>query len=86
MHSVYVLISKKDGSLYKGYSSNLKERLLEHQNGYVLATQDKRPLELVYCEMFKNRKDAMQREVFFKTGWGRNYLKKVLSQTLKEVN
>jgi putative endonuclease len=86
MHSVYVLKSKKDGSLYKGYSNNLKERLIEHQKGYVSATKDKRPLELVYCEMFKNRKDAMQRELFFKTGWGRNYLKKVLSQTLKEIN
>ena len=72
MHSVYFLLSKQDGSVYVGYSSTLKERLNEHHKGRVPATRDKRPLELIYCELYKNRIDAMRRERYFKSGWGRN--------------
>ena len=84
MHSVYILRSKKDKSLDIGYSSNIKERLIEHQKGKVYSTRDKRPLKMIYAELYENKKDAMQREKFFKTGWGRNYIKKILHHTLKE--
>lgn len=82
MHGVYVLKSKKDGTLYTGYSSNVKIRVRQHQNGSVLSTRDKRPLELIYCELYKNKKDALQREKYFKSGWGRSYIKKILQHTL----
>jgi len=39
---------------------------------------------MIYAELYENRKDAMQREKFFKTGWGRNYIKKILRHALKE--
>ena len=84
MHSVYILRSKKDKTLYVGYSSNIKERLIEHQKGRVLSTRNKRPIEMIYCESYQNRKDAMQRELFFKSGWGRNYIKKILRNTLEK--
>lgn len=84
MHGIYVLQSKKNGTLYTGYSSNIKERVALHQKGRVLATKEKLPLELIYCELYKNRKDAMQREQYLKTGWGRNYLKKVLHYTFNK--
>ncbi len=44
----YVLLSKNDGNLYTGYSSNLKQRFEEHNKGKVRATKDRRPLELIY--------------------------------------
>lgn len=84
MHGIYVLRSKKDNKLYVGYSSKPHERFVEHQKGRVPATRDRRPLEMLYCELYKNRKDAMQRERYFKTGWGRNYLKKILHYALAE--
>jgi putative endonuclease len=84
MHSVYVLLSKMDYKLYIGYSSNLKNRLKEHNSGYVKATKDRRPLKLIYYEMYVDKKDAMHREAYLKAGWGRNYLKKVLKNTLKK--
>lgn len=84
MHGVYILKSKKDAGLYTGYSDNVQERLIEHQKGRVASTRDRRPLELVYCEFYKNRTDAMQREKFFKTGWGRNYIRRILKNTLKK--
>jgi putative endonuclease len=84
MHSVYVLRSEQDGSLYTGYSHELKQRLIEHQKGKAASTRTKRPIELIYAELYKNRKDAMQREKYFKTGWGRNYIRKILHNTLRE--
>lgn len=83
MYGVYILQSKKDKSLYIGYSNNIKRRVNEHQKGRCASTTDKRPWEIIYCELYKNRKDAVHRESFFKSGWGRNYINKILYNTLK---
>ena len=82
MHGVYILRSRKDGELYTGYSHDVVQRIEEHQNGKVPATADRRPLEFLYCELYKNRIDAMRREKFFKSGWGRAYVRKILYNTL----
>lgn len=84
MHGVYILRSKRDKSMYVGYSQDVKKRVTEHHKGRVRSTKDKRPLELIYCELYQNQKDAMQRERYFKTGWGRNYIKKILFHTINE--
>ena len=84
MFSVYILKSEKDSGLYVGYSNNIKNRLIEHNRGKVAATKDRRPLKLIYCELYINKNDAMGRERYFKTGWGRNYVKKILSNTLQK--
>jgi putative endonuclease len=85
MYAVYVLRSKKDKGLYVGYTHNLKRRIDQHNNGGTKSTKDRRPLDLLYCELYKNKTDAMRRESFLKTGWGRNYLKKTLEHTLQEL-
>lgn len=77
---VYVLLSKNDGGVYTGYTDNLNRRYKEHQKGEVEATKSRRPLELVYFEGYKSKRKAYQREKYLKTGWGRNYLKKVLNE------
>ncbi len=76
---VYVLLSKKDNGTYTGYTDNLKRRYQEHQKGLVFATKDRRPLELTYFEGYKDKKKAMAREKYLKTGWGRNYLAKIFN-------
>ena len=48
MYYVYVLQSTKYRNLYTGYSSNLKERLEEHNKGKVDITKQRRPFELIY--------------------------------------
>ncbi|MBI2612585.1 GIY-YIG nuclease family protein [Candidatus Kaiserbacteria bacterium] len=83
MHCVYVLGSLKDGNLYTGSCRDIKARLAEHNAGRVPATSLRRPLELLYCELHASRKDAMQRETYLKTGWGRNYLERSIPDTLK---
>jgi len=84
MYYVYVLFSLKCNTFYYGFTENLRTRLSQHQNGLSIATKGKRPLELVYYEAYKNKKDALEREKFFKTGWGRKYIKKILKNYLSK--
>ena len=84
MYYVYILRSKKDNDFYTGYTENLETRFKEHNKGLVKATRNRRPLELIYYEAYKNRKDAIKREKFLKTGWGRNYIRRVLANYLQE--
>lgn len=72
---VYVLKSEKDGLMYTGYTSNLKERLNAHSNGKVYSTKNRRPLTLIYFEGCLNQQDATRREKYLKSGNGKIYLK-----------
>ena len=83
MYWTYILRSLKDHKLYVGYTNHPKERLILHNSGKVIATKYRRPLEIIYLEGFINQQDATVREKFFKTGWGRTHLKKILSNNLK---
>jgi putative endonuclease len=78
MYYVYVLMSEKDHSLYKGYTQNLSERLKQHNQGKSKYTSRKRPWKLVYYEVFPTEHEALAREKYFKTAAGRRFLKKKL--------
>ena len=78
MFFVYILQSEKDKSLYIGYSSNLKKRYKEHNQGFSTATKYKRPYKLIYYEAFVKQKDAKDREKYLKSGWGWRSIKKLL--------
>ena len=76
MFFVYILKSLKDQRYYIGQTNNLDRRLKEHNKGRVKATRHRVPLILIYKEEFTNRKEATEREKFFKTHRGYNFLKK----------
>ena len=78
MHYVYVLHSEKDKKLYTGYTNNIKRRFEEHKTGKVESTKNRRPLKLIYYEAYIEKTDAQNREVFLKSGSGKNFLKKQL--------
>ncbi len=82
---IYILFSLKDYKFYIGYSVNLKQRLLEHSKGEVASTKNRRPLKLIHYEYFIDKADAKSREVFLKSGFGRDQLKKSLKRTLMEL-
>ncbi len=82
MYYVYLLKSKKDGSLYIGYTTNLRKRFTEHNNGSSKATMYKRPYRLIFYEAFDNRIDAKHREIYLKSGWGLRSVKKMLKRSL----
>lgn len=83
MFYVYILKSKKDNKLYTGYSSNLKERIKLHLEGKSQATKWRLPIELVYYEAYKEKKDAIKRELFLKSGRGREVNQKQIENSLK---
>jgi putative endonuclease len=75
MFYTYVLKSRKDDKLYVGQSNDLKKRIIAHNKGLVLSTKHRRPLELVYYESCLSEEKSVKREKYFKTGFGRKFLK-----------
>lgn len=82
MYFVYVLRSKKDYLFYTGFTDDIKARLKKHNDGFVIATRSRRPLELVYFEGGLNKTDALHREIYLKTAWGKKYIKNRLKKYL----
>lgn len=76
----YVLKSQKDGKLYIGFSGNLRERLKAHNKGEVESTKYRRPFKLVYFEGCLSKELAEKREMYFKTGFGRKFLKSRINE------
>ncbi len=75
MYYTYVLLSQKDGKRYIGYTQNLKLRFERHRRGEVESTRHRRPLKVVYYEACIDLEDAVRREKYFKTHYGRMFLK-----------
>ena len=71
----YVLKSEKNGKWYTGTTSNLDERLEQHNKGLTRTTKYMRPIELIYFEVCWNKDDAYRRERYLKSGMGKRYLK-----------
>jgi putative endonuclease len=84
MFWVYILLSKKDGKLYVGCTSDLQDRIRRHNSGYVQATKHRRPLTLIHSEEFIEKVMAFKRERFLKSLWGAREKKKILLRFLAE--
>ena len=81
---VYVLKSKLDGKNYTGYTKDLFLRVEAHNSGKVQSTKYRRPLELIYFEGCINQADALKREKYLKTHYGKMYLGNRLKSYLTE--
>ena len=76
MYTVYLLYSPQFSKSYVGYTSDLAARLISHNMlGHKGWTLKYRPWELVYTEEFNTKKEAMDREKWFKSGVGREFIK-----------
>lgn len=83
-YCVYLLRSKKDGLFYLGCISNLRKGLREHKGGMNYSTKKMLPIELIYVEAYKSKKDAFGREKRLKQyGSAMGNLKLRLSETLR---
>jgi putative endonuclease len=83
---VYVLKSKKDKKNYYGFTTDIKRRIIEHNNGLVKSTRGRRPFELLYSEIVDTRTDARKREKYFKSGFGRKYIKSKINKLALSSN
>ncbi len=65
------MLTYADGSYYTGHTDNLEYRLAQHNAGEASAwTHTRRPVQLVWAEMYQTRDDAFAAEQRIK-GWRR---------------
>ena len=71
---VYILQSLKDFSFYVGQCDDLDRRMSKHFDGMSKYTSGKRPLRLVYFEVYRSRTAAIKRENEIKNKKSRKYI------------
>ncbi len=71
------MYSQSHQKTYVGFTSDLEERLKSHnyysKKGWTIRY---RPWIVIYTEMYNDKKSAMAREKYFKTGAGRDFIQK----------
>jgi putative endonuclease len=82
MYYVYALRSRKDGRFYVGCTADLRKRIAEHNDGKARSTRHRVPFDLLYYEASGNQTDALHREKYLKTTYGKRYLKNRLKHEL----
>ncbi|MCH2233993.1 MAG: GIY-YIG nuclease family protein [Crocinitomicaceae bacterium] len=85
-YCVYILFSEKDHLLYIGFTTNLENRINNHNQGRTKSTSYRRPLHLIFTEYYLFKEDALKREKYFKTTAGKRAIKLMLSNTLEKLN
>lgn len=85
MFYVYILKSTKNGDVYVGYSTDLKQRIGQHGSGSVRSTKAYRPWVLVYYEGYLNKFDATKREKQLKMHAAKNVLLQQIELSLSEA-
>jgi len=71
------------GCLYTGFTSNLKQRFRQHQNGEVKSTKKFLPVKLIYYQAFLSETDARKEEKYLKSGGkAKNTLKLRIKESL----
>ena len=84
MYYVYLLKSKRNGNFYIGCTSNLKQRIEDHNSNKSYHTKKYSPWKLVYFEGYCDREDAFNREKALKLhAQGLRRLKERLRNSLR---
>jgi len=81
---VYILASKRNGTLYVGVTSNLPKRIWEHKNNLVAGfTQKHHVHQLVWYEVHDAMESAITREKQLK-GWKRAWKIDLIEKTNRD--
>ena len=84
MYYVYVLKSCRNGKRYVGYTGKPPtERLREHNRSPTGWSKRNGPFDLIHMEPFTDKTEARRRELFLKSGVGRQHLDAVLVVPVK---
>ena len=76
MYTVYALKSKLKNYIYVGMTTDLADRIKRLNDGREKTTRPYGPFEIIYKEIHLTRKDARIREKYFKSGVGKEFLRK----------
>jgi putative endonuclease len=79
--SVYALKSVFRNYIYVGLSSAVERRIRQHDEGREKTTRPYRPFRLILLERFETRGEARRREVYLKSGCGKEFLKRISAET-----
>jgi len=77
---VYVLKSLKDNGYYIGVTHNVTLRFQNHNTGFVRSTRHRRPMKVVYTEIFETKHEALLRERFLKKQKGGDVFKRIIGK------
>jgi putative endonuclease len=84
MFYVYFIKSEKNSKIYVGMTGKDPQlRLKEHNSGSNVWSSSNGPFRLVYFEKYHCKKDAIAREGFYKSGFGK-LLKDSIIKTLED--
>ena len=88
MFYVYILRSKKvPEQIYKGFSTDLKERLKRHNAGESIYTNKYRLWNLIFYAAFENKEIAKNFEKYLKSASGIAFLRKrLIKQDKKDIS
>ncbi len=75
--TVYILEEIESKKWYIGYSTNLQQRIKDHNSHKNISTKFGK-WRLIYAEYYLHKLDALGREKFLKSGSGHRFLKKQL--------
>ena len=74
MYFVYILYSQKSDSYYTGYAADVNARLTRHNNGFVTATRNCKPYQLMASKSFESETEARKEEARIKKQKSRKYI------------
>lgn len=79
--AVYIVASKRNGTLYLGATSDLPARIWQHKNGCVEGFSKKHGTHLlVWCEVHADIREAIVREKQIK-GWNRAWKIRLIEES-----
>jgi len=81
MFFIYFAKSKKNNKIYVGQTGRVpEERIKEHNQSGNTWSKNNGPFNLIYYEEFKCREDAIKREKFYKSGFGKRIKKAIIKE------
>jgi len=80
MYYLYILESVNHQKTYVGSTTDVDRRLREHNKGKSSFTSRFKPWKVVYTEKLESYTKSRQREKFYKSGAGRRFIAKLLSE------
>ena len=80
------MYSVKSHYLYTGYTTDLKQRLLDHNSEKGSHyTNINKPYILVFYEAYLDKADALKQEKFYKSGYGKEVLNEKIAISLMSL-
>ncbi len=83
---IYILKSLKNNTFYIGRTGNLRQRLIEHENGNSKYTSEILPIKLVFSQEFETIKLARQIEYKLKQLKNKKVIEKIVFKGMLFIN